>query len=1173
MYYSSASKWISSLLLTFLVAFATGSVNAEDTEIFSVEQPPAEPNILFLLDQSGSMNTPIGTSGETRLTALQSAFNAVIADPEIAGLKIGLMGFSNGVDMRPYPHGVSFPVSPINDEAMPIMLSNLLPGALNTATNFGYFTLADDNLPDPIVGQTVREYLPQILSSWTAYGATPIVDAYYEAALYFRGAPPFWGSANPRQNHAAHPSSYVGTIISDTSTVLTGNTKVCVEPNCGINCVTTTAPSQCESGDTSCYLGSNCSTRSDTYNYECNLATPAACLAADSNYESCSVSTGESCTTTCNGGTHPESGACLGAATESCTPTSTIYCARTFESTSCDRNQYQCDETEESVTSNPSATYVSPITNECQNNAIVVLSDGQPYVNDDAETDNTRSLVKSMIGLTADCLAVPGQVLPETANNSLADGRCGAELASFLNTQDQHPTVDDDNTVQTYTVGFGVDSNPEAEGFLRSLADSGGGKYFPASNTAALVAAFKSIINDIDSSARSFAAPVYTVDPNSMLSHSDDIYLPLFENSSLPAWAGNIKKFKLNSAGKIVDVNGVEAIDGKGALKSGAVDFWANTSPIARTASPNPVTGGGAANNLDPASRTLYTDIGAALEDLDDGYVTKAMLGNASMSDAYKAQLLSYIQGYESDGTTPRHAMGDILHSKPTVISYAGKQVLFFGTNEGYLHAINTADTTTTRLSGSGGMEMFAYMPSALLSNVDGMLQNIERTGAVKRIYGVDGPITAWIIDNNKNGKVDSSDGDEAYLFFGLRRGGNQYYALNVTDPVNPSLAWKIGGSAPFAGLGETWSKPVVAKLRYKKSGSVLFDDVLVFGGGYDNRVDDETLASSGSALSNPKGNGVYIVNAKTGALIWSHTGGSLQHSVPGNIRVLDVDRNGSIDRLYFGDTGGNIWRADLNIDDVDTDASLHDVTNDAQVSKFASLGGSAANARKFFYEPDVSLFKHKGSNAIVISVGSGYRSHPLNESIDDRLYVLYDENVFGIPATAPAPLTESDLAESSALAGKDFLPIYKGWYKKLINGNGEKVLASPLTFKNKVIFTTFANTDAAVTTGAEACNALTGNLTRAYVLDLMTASATADLDGDGSVDSSDESLIITRGDILDSPQLVFNKPSNCTDEGCDQHVDIRIGKSLVPLVDKGTKDGNTNLGDFLPKVFWVNEQ
>ena len=57
----------------------------------------------------------------------------------------------------------------------------------------------------------------------------------------------------------------------------------------------------------------------------------------------------------------------------------------------------------------------------------------------------------------------------------------------------------------------------------------------------------------------------------------------------------------------------------------------------------------------------------------------------------------------------------------------------------------------------------------------------------------------------------------------------------------------------------------------------------------------------------------------------------------------------------------------DLNIDDVDSDASLHDVKKDARVSQFARLGiGGGVNARKFFFEPDVSMFRHNGKNTIV---------------------------------------------------------------------------------------------------------------------------------------------------------------------------------------------------------------
>ena len=1130
---------------------------AEDTEIFSDEIPPAEPNLLFLLDQSGSMNQPIGTAGETRLTSLQSAFNAVVSDPGVKKLKIGLMGFSNGVGKVPNPHGVSFPVSPIDDEALPIMQSNFVPETLNAPDNRGYFTLADDNLPDPVAGQAVRNYLPQILSGWTAYGATPIVDAYYEAALYFRGEAPFWGAASADQNHAAHPSTYSGSVIADVTTTPTGSTQICVEATCGINCTPTVFSSYCAAGEASCYLGTNCKAIPLTYSYGCSLATEAECLASDPQYSSCTASTSTNCSQTCDGGTHPESGACLGTETEVCTNTESITCTKIIEYTQCDRDGFQCDVVTETLVDNANATYTSPITDECQNNTIVVLSDGQPFVESDTETDNTRAQVKSMIGLTANCSDVPGQILPETVNNSLADGRCGTELASFLSTQDQSADVEGDNTIQTYTVGFGVGSNPEAEAYLRSLALSGGGEYFPASNTAALVTAFKSIISDLDASARSFAAPVYTVDPSSALSNSDDIYLPLFENSSQPGWAGNIKKFKLNSEGKIVDASDEEAIDENGALKPEAIDFWADTSVIVTKA--NPVTNGGAASRLGSITRRLLTDDGSALVSLSDANVSKGQLGDSSMADDYKNQLLNYIKGYQADGTTPRNAMGDILHSKPTVISYGSRQVLFFGTNEGYLHAIDAADFGA--LSSEGGSELFAYMPSPLLSNIDGLLKNTELTGPVKRIYGVDGSMSLLINDENHNGKVDGAD--TAYLYFGLRRGGSHMYALNITDPDDPKLMWKISnGDVGFSQLGETWSKPVVAKLRYKPGGTAaaVTNDVLVFGGGYDNRLDKAAL-SERSDLSSAKGNAVYIVNAKTKDLIWSWSSANdsdFKHSVPGGIRALDIDRNGSIDRLYFGDTGGNIWRADLNVDDFDDDESLNDVKKDAQVVKFASLGGSG-DPRKFFYEPDVSFFKYNGKYTLLVSIGSGYRVYPLNKEITDRFYVLSDENVLNIPETTRVAITESDLvsASGSELGGGSFLPNHKGWYKTL--ATGEKVLSSPLIFMNKVMFTTFTPDSAAAEDGCSVAS----NKAQAYVLDITTTLAVDDLDGDGV---PDERIDLPPTDpIPTTPQIFIPPPSNCTKRGCDQPVVVRVGKKAIV--------GGIDIGELLPKVYWLDNK
>ena len=1158
-------KWLRALV-TCIIFCLPNQLLAEDTEIFNSGDTISESNILVVLDNSGSMNELVDGSIDTRMVALSKAFEAFTANPEIKDINIGLMAFSNG-SSDPRPHGISVPVSPIDDEIMPIMISNLVPGYLSTGDNFGFFDLTDDNLPDPLSGQTVRTYLPEVIGAWVwkASGGTPIVDALHEASLYFKGMPPKWGGVSAEQDHAAHPSSYTGQYTATLQRTLTGSKRQCDTADCGINCLAIQVHSECSVGDTSCHTGTGCFTHTAPWSYKCDLGSQADCEALDNRF-SCSESTKESCTTTCNGETDLESGKCLTTESESCTTETHYSCAYDQVLTSCLKNRFECDATKDTKVNSGTATYISPITKECQSNTIVLMSDGAPNVNgleDDATI--TRGQIKTLIGSAVDCAAIDGQVIPNTVTNTLSDGRCGPELVKYLSTVDQSDSVDGDNVIKTYTVGFAVDQRPTAGAYLKSLAVNGGGKYFPANDSAALASAFLSIANDVGETARSFAAPVYTVDPASMLSHSDDIYLPLFKNSDLPAWSGNLKKFKLNNAGEIVDANGAVAFDNLGQLKPDAVDFWMPTGAAIGT---DPITSGGFANNVKPASRKLLTDNRNALVSLSST-ASKVDLGNASMSDTEKSALINYITGFEADGVKPRNAIGDILHSKPTLISYGGtKQVMFFGTNEGLLHAVDAADATD-----GGGVEKFAFMPSSLLGNIDAISKNEKMPdGGLSRIYGVDGSISAIIKDNNKNGKVDLADGDTATLIFGMRRGGSEYYALNVTNPDSPTLKWKITASGIFSNLGETWSKPIPTKLRYLKGGTVTLADVLVFGGGYDNRLDEEDK-NLRSSLSSGKGNGVYIVDLETGQEIWSYTNGDLKHSVPGNIRTIDIDGDGSVERLYFGDTGGNLWRVDLNAYDNYPGRKLFDVKNNAQLTHFADLGGTGADYRKFFFEPDVSVFKDSGKERLVLSIGSGYRSHPLNAAIEDRFYVLSDENVRSVPPINQAALTDADLMPTSALSGGSFMPSHGGWYKSLNNGSGEKVLASSITFMQKVAFTTFAINDSVTTTvDASGCIVSNPNLARAYVLDLTTGLAVADLDGDGVIDDSDQSILVPGGDILDTPQLYFNKVSNCTNDGCDHIVDIRVGKKTTPLIDEDTAGGGNNLGDFVPKVYWVAE-
>jgi outer membrane protein assembly factor BamB len=677
------------------------------------------------------------------------------------------------------------------------------------------------------------------------------------------------------------------------------------------------------------------------------------------------------------------------------------------------------------------------------------------------------------------------------------------------------------------------------------------------------------------------------------------------------------------------------ADDGDGSFESNAQDFW-STEP-----SGNDVKKGGAAGLLDPTKRNLYVDLGGSLVsfttenaanlpnslfervvvalssinvglnatialatgqintqvalwwyDCDGNYHTELPIGglgaltgllqcHITVDDALKLKYIQFARGYDrnvnGDITAGyRKHMGDILHSKPVVYEYLNEQgrikgrTVFVGTNEGYLHAID-ADT---------GLEKWAFMPQSLLKNIGIFFDNTE---TLKHVYGVDGQIRIWVNDADKNGQIvyNSETGEGVYLIFSLGRGGAYYYALNITDPDKPYLQWSIypNKGDKFTELGESWSKPALAYMRVKKStdDTATIKPVFVFGAGYDP-VKDEADASK--RLADQKGRDVYIIDALTGDLIWSLRGSSsnspLTHSVPSDIRVLDMNHDGALDRLYFADTGGYVWRVD--IDKVSSDSNYIDPL----ITQFADLGGdnNTGGRRMFFSEPDVALQLNQGTPVLTIALGSGYRMHPLSTSISDRFYVLKDENVYSLPTEDTAILKEEvNVKPLSSLANKSLLDSsFKGWYMPL-RFNGEKSLSRALTFMGKIIFTTFALTDENGQASTNDGCTKTVTTSRVYMLDLMSGEPLADLNRDGK--GKDEFIVITNGDILETPQIVFQTPKSvdgrdCSLGNCEQAVEIRVGKLKLPLLDK-SNTGNTNLLDsvdlsrVVPRVYWLN--
>ena len=512
----------------------------------------------------------------------------------------------------------------------------------------------------------------------------------------------------------------------------------------------------------------------------------------------------------------------------------------------------------------------------------------------------------------------------------------------------------------------------------------------------------------------------------------------------------------------------------------------------------------------------------------------------------------------DSSTTDTRFVFSDVLHSSPIAVTYGqdsgGDFIdrLLIGTNAGGLHFID----------GKDGKEQWAFMPNALLKKQQALRTNpVLRTGE-RHGYGLDATPVLRIEDTDNDGTIETADGDKVHVYMAMRRGGNSIYALDISNrAAAPKFLWRIDGEdnssasggiakGNFSRMGQTFSEPVLARINTTAGRKT----VLIFGGGYDTDLDrDKPAKADGTkqpgrnfGLEGGKpnqGNAIYVVDADTGALIFwighaadsgqgiSASGADIEvpkmfYSIASNVNVFDSDGDGADDRLYVGDTAGNVWRVDLG---ADINPGGTNPKGGTVVGHFASLStaGTLADERRIFYRPAVVQVRDtRFSNAErgeydYVVVATGNRANPLANGTDDRLYALRDVQTgpmagsnglaTGYPKTLPdtagvtstRPLNNSDLVSinpnlTTGLTGTTAEKSAEGWYLELKTAGrtgtsvaaGEKALAPPLVLSGNILFSTYLPVDP-----TNPCAASVGN-GRAYNLGILSGRAGLNWDG-----------------------------------------------------------------------------
>ena len=254
--------------------------------------------------------------------------------------------------------------------------------------------------------------------------------------------------------------------------------------------------------------------------------------------------------------------------------------------------------------------------------------------------------------------------------------------------------------------------------------------------------------------------------------------------------------------------------------------------------------------------------------------------------------------------------LGDALESQPAyigkpVFSYPDKGysdyaaaeanrvgTVYIGTNDGMLHAFSALAEGSV----AAGTERWAYVPSMVVPN---MWKLADKDYANKHTNFVNGsPIISDVCTANCLASDAGAAVWRTILVGGLNGGGRGYYALDITDPLNPALLWEFT-TANDSDMGYSYGNPIITA---KSDGTW----VVLLTSGYNNTSPGTT------------GQGyLYVLNAGTGAVISKIGTGVGTVTTPSGLTKItawnDTPGSNRATYVYGGDLLGNVWRFDIN--------------------------------------------------------------------------------------------------------------------------------------------------------------------------------------------------------------------------------------------------------------------
>lgn len=619
---------------------------------------------------------------------------------------------------------------------------------------------------------------------------------------------------------------------------------------------------------------------------------------------------------------------------------------------------------------------------------------------------------------------------------------------------------------------------------LWHAAVNGRGRYFSALDPASLSDAISTMLSEISKEAGSGAgAAASTLTP---VSGDRWFFLPSYSN--INGWHGDLRafQFKINEN---LTLEVPDTSDGK--------EQWSAAARLDRRTTSRRILFGNASRqlvdftyaNLQAAGYGSYFNIAcpawlsqcsrlstAAAAKVTGDNLVKFLAGDTSL----------YLNTASADNQVFRaraSRLGDFVNASPVYLSkppfryidagYAQfvtaqaqrRPMVYAVANDGMLHAFQVGESATDP---NGGDELWAFVPRGVMPHL-WRLADANYDSDHRNLLDA----TPTIGDVQIGGRW------RTILVGGMGGGGRYYYALDITDPLNPSLLWEFSD----ANLGLTYGNPVITK---EADGTW----VVAFTSGYNN-------------VGDGRGH-LFVLDAATGSKIGEAVTPAGSTTTPSNLGRLNAwvvsNTDNTALRFYAGDMLGNLWR-------------------------FQKVGGSYAaqllgraladdgvTPQPIVSKPVLTELMVNGTPVAIVAFGTGrlINTGDLASTTLQSIYAVKDalnDTSLGPLRNPAAALVREQLGSDRRLVNPQ--PIdwrtHNGWYVDLDQTSGERITLDGIPLGSGLIafVSTVPNSDPCSTGG------------RSYLYQFQMLSGTID-----RVDVSD-SLIVGAGRVIDSAGLI----------------------------------------------------